>query len=444
MKQFILLFICISISYNTVAQQSTLLEGYIQEGIAGNHILKQQGFQVQKAVYALAEAKALFKPTVGFNATYSTAQGGRALSFPVGDLLNPVYSTLNQLTRSSAFPQIENVNEQLVPKNFLDYRLKTQMPIINAEIRYNYEIKKQMISLQQIEIQVFKKELTKDIKLAYFNFLKASQALGIYENGIKILQESERVNKTLIANGMANPTVLMRSQNEISRIMDEKLAAENTRKNAAAYFNFLLNKDFQASIAIDSILIGQEVPVFVGSGHGHREELDKLAAAQQINQTILKLNQSYKKPKLGGILDLGSQGTATTFNTKNFFALLGLSLDVPIYAGGRNLQKIKQTEMEIASLGEQTKQVEEQLLLQNTLAQNSLNAARAIAQSKAGQVATGQRYYRDLLKRYKEGQANFIELLDAQTQLTNAQLQQSVARFDVWLRYVELERTLNN
>jgi outer membrane protein TolC len=442
MKPIILLMLCFLGIYEAKSQQSAVLDAYVLDGIAGNRTIKQQNFQVKKALYALDEAKALFRPSVGFNATYSTAQGGRSIAFPVGDLLNPVYSTLNQITRTSAFPQIENVNEQLVPKNFLDYRLKTQMPLLNAEIKYNQQIKQQQTGLQQIEIQIFKKELSKDIKLAYINYLKASQVLMVYDNALKMLQENERVNKSLIDNGMANPLVLMRTKNEIGRINDEKQAAENTRQNAKAYFNFLTNQDYLTDIKVDSIFLKQEIKENIQVGH--REELDKLKAAMAINQTVLKMNQAYKTPKIGGILDLGSQGNLTAMNTKGFFALLGVSMDLPLYAGGRNQLKIKQTEMDLASLNEQTIQVEEQFALQATLAKNALLATQKIAASKIGQVATAQRYYQDMSKRYKEGQCSYIELLDAQTQVANTQLQQSISHFDVWLRVFELERVAQN
>jgi outer membrane protein TolC len=177
--------------------QTPLLDAYVQAGLENNLGLKQQGFVLQKNLLALQEAKTLFRPSVNFNTTYSTAQGGRTISIPVGDLMNPVYSTLNLLTQTKAFPQIENVNEQLVPKNFYDARFKTQMPLLNAEIRFNQSIKQSQIGLQQTEIQLFKRELTKDIKVAYFNYLKAAEAVRIYDNALVLLRESERVNKWL-------------------------------------------------------------------------------------------------------------------------------------------------------------------------------------------------------------------------------------------------------
>jgi outer membrane protein TolC len=443
MKLFKLILFFI-FSFSKVFGQSEILNNYVQEGLKNSQTLKQQTFQLQKAVVALAEAKVLFKPNINFNTTLSTAQGGRKIEIPIGDLVNPVYTTLNKLTATNSFPQIQNTSEQLVPKDFYDVRIKTTMPLINAELKYNQAIKQEQISMQQAEIQVYKRELVKDIKLAYINYLKATEAIKIYENTIKLLRESERVNESLIKNGSANPTVLVRTRNEIAKINGDFEAARGTQKNAAAYFNFLLNKDFSEKISIDTL--GRN-SFNVSLTDGHREELDKIQKGIDINRQILGLNQSYKKFKIGASLDLGSQGRFAQIASadKNFFApnafvLLGVSFDLPIYSSGRNQLKIKQSELEISSLDAQMQQVKNQLDLQAEIAKNSLNAAREIYESKASQVSTAERYYRDMMRRYKEGNLNFIELLDAQTQITTAQLQQSISLYDVWTKWVELER----
>lgn len=440
MKSFMLMML---LSFGALGQ-SEILNNYVQEGLKNSQTLKQQNFQLQKAVFALSEAKTLFKPNINFNTTLSAAQGGRKIEIPIGDLVNPVYTTLNKLTSSNSFPQIQNTSEQLVPRDFYDVRVRTTMPLINAELKYNQAIKQDQITMQQSEIQVYKRELVRDIKLAYINYLKATEAIKVYENALKILRESERVNESLIKNGLANPTVLVRTRNEISKINAEFDNSRGNQKNAAAYFNFLLNKDFTEKITLDSL---SKDGLKSELAEGHREELDKIQTGISINRQLLGINQSYKKFKIGASLDLGSQGrfaqiasTDKNFFAPNTFVLLGISFDLPVYSFGRNQLKIKQSEMEIASLDAQMQQVRNQLDLQAELAKNSLNSAKEIYESKASQVSTAERYYRDMFRRYKEGNLNFIELLDAQTQTTTAQLQQSISLYDVWIKWVELER----
>jgi outer membrane protein TolC len=45
-----------------------------------------------------------------------------------------------------------------------------------------------------------------------------------------------------------------------------------------------------------------------------------------------------------------------------------------------------------------------------------------------------------LLRLYKEGQVLFIELLDAQNQLIQSQLQVSISLYDTYIRAAEIER----
>ncbi len=440
MKSFMLMML---LNFGALGQ-SEILNNYVQEGLKNSQTLKQQNFQLQKAIFALTEAKTLFKPNINFNTTLSAAQGGRKIEIPIGDLVNPVYTALNKLTSSNSFPQIQNTSEQLVPRNFYDVRVRTTMPLINAELKYNQAIKQDQITMQQGEIQVYKRELVRDIKLAYINYLKATEVIKVYGNALKILRESERVNESLIKNGSANPTVLVRTRNEISKINAEFDNSRGNQKNAAAYFNFLLNKDFTEKITLDSL---SKDGLKLELATGHREELDKIQTGISINRQLLGISQSYKKFKIGASLDLGSQGrfaqiasTDKNFFTPNTFVLLGISFDLPVYSFGRNQLKIRQSKMEIASLDAQMQQVRNQLDLQVELAKNSLNSAKEIYESKASQVSTAERYYRDTFRRYKEGNLNFIELLDAQTQTTTAQLQQSISLYDVWIKWVELER----
>src|SRR5687768_18561568 len=85
------------------AYAQTSLDNYIKTALSNNETIRQQQFLLTKSLYALKEAKSLFLPSVGFNATYTLADGGRTVDILVGDLVNPVYRTLNQLTVTANF-----------------------------------------------------------------------------------------------------------------------------------------------------------------------------------------------------------------------------------------------------------------------------------------------------------------------------------------------------
>lgn len=430
-------------SYSLVAQ-SSLLDGYIQEGIGNSDALKQQQFQLQKSLYALEEAKGLFLPSVNLNGTYTLAAGGRSISIPVGDLMNPVYATLNELTGTNRFPQIENVNENFNPNNFYDVKIRAAYPIVNQDIKYNKQLKEQMIDFQQTDIDIYKQELAKDIRLAYFQYLQASEATRIYQNALTLLRESLRVNQKLYENDMINRTAVTRAESEVTKVEAQLTEGQNNTQNAAAYFNFLLNKPLDTPIAEDETLTQIDYKfqtAFEGTAE-NRDELRKLSVAQSLNQTALKLNESYQLPKVNAFVDAGSQGFDFEVGNGSFYAIGGIAIDLPIYNGNRNKQKIKMAEMDVATVQAQRAQVADQLELQLTMAVRDYQSALQIFKSSQTQVASAKRYFEDVTKLYREGQVLYIEYLDARNELTNAELQQSISLFTVWQKWTEVQRAL--
>lgn len=422
--------------------QTTILDSYVKEGLQNNLALKQQRFLLEKSLYALREANTLFMPTVNFNTTYTSATGGRRLNFPIGDLVNPVYQTLNQLTQTDRFPKINNTNEQLMPHDFYDAKFRVSVPLVNAEIYYNKKIKQEQITMQQAEINVYKRELVKDIKSAYFKYMQAIEAIKIYQNALNLLKESQRINQSLVNNGMAISTVLLRSQSEIGKIEAQIMEAQNNSQNAAAYLNFLLNKPLENKIEIDTAFntLKTNVPESIGADMGSREELQKIKAGINANQQVVNLNKAFWIPKLGTSVDLGSQGFHWQFNDQTRYALLGVSLDWNLFASGRNKLRTKQAEMDLNALNSQYEQVDNQLHLQVKTTVNNYLSALEIYQSTQAQVDAAQKYFNDTFKRYKQGQATQIEYLDARNNLTSAQIQQSIALYNVWGKLAEVER----
>ncbi|MFY7788612.1 MAG: TolC family protein [Thermoflexibacteraceae bacterium] len=431
-----------AVSFGQLAAQNNTknspLDTYLDEALSNNEGIRQQQFSVQKSLAALQEAKGLFLPQVTFGANYTLAGGGRTIDFPLGDLFNPVYSTLNQLTQSRNFPQLANQNILLNPNDFYDARFRTSMPLYNVEIQYNLKIKKQQVGLQTIEINLYKRELVKEVKKAYWQYAQALQAIRIYENAQQLVAENKRINESLLANGKANRTAVVRADNELVKIEADLSQAKEVAKNAQAYFNFLLNKPLDTDITVEGVQNTANLPDDMGIVQ--REELRKLSLADSINQNVSKLSKSFWQPKLNTFFDLGSQGFNWKVNDKTAYYLFGVSLEWNVFSGGRNKQKIKQANADIAIVNSQKNMVTEQLKLQLTVAQNNYKIAVAQHTAAVARQASAEKYYGDVQKMYKQGQVLYIELLDAQNQVVTSQLQSNITKTDIAIKLAELER----
>lgn len=440
-KMGLVLLALLALSFNVKAQD--LIDGYIKEAFKNNIVLQQKNISLEKAQYALKTAKSLFLPTVAFQGGYQTADGGRNIPLPLGDLLNPIYSTLNQMTATNKFPMLENQSIDFLPKNFYDAKIRTTMPIINADLTYNKRINEQQLVLQETEILIYKRDLVKNIKVAYYNYLNALQSVEIYKSGLQLANEGLRVNTKLLEGGKGLPAYVLRSRSEVENINAQLVSAEQQVVNAQLYFNFLLNRNGDEKIdsgkgQIDLNTV-EGLVVNMPSSNG-REELKQLDQVIAINKNVLKMNNRFAVPKLGAFFDLGSQSEGFKFNNNSRYYMLGLQLDIPIFTGNRNTFKIKQTVLDVKNAELNADLVAQQLNLTKRTAQNNLKSAYQNYQSSLKQFEAASSYQRLIDKGYNAGANSFIETIDARNQLTSAQLFTNISRYRLLSALAELER----
>jgi outer membrane protein TolC len=416
------------------------LDSLLRAGLDSNLGLRQQSIALERSFAALREARGLFLPSLSLLADYTYADGGRKIDIPVGDLMNPVYSTLNQLTQSNAFPQIANVSEQFLPNDFHDTRLRLALPLINAEIWYNEKIRREAYSGQQAALAVYKRELVKDIRTAYYQFLRADQAVAIYTNAAKLLQDNRRLTETLVGNGLALRSNLLKIDAEIAKNEAARVEAENNRTNALRYLNFLLNRPLDTPIATDSTALTAQPPAELNGGR--REELAQLESGIRQNQYLVRMKRGYLLPTVNTFFDAGYQGFYYRFDDEQQYYLGGVQLRWNLFAGMTNTRKVQQAEAGLRELESKRAETEKQLELQTSAARLSLQTAQVQVTGAEAQERFASEYYRQTLSRYREGQALVLELTDAFTQWTNNRLALNAARASRLIRQAELERAL--
>ncbi|RDB04059.1 TolC family protein [Runella aurantiaca] len=421
------------------AQHSAILEEYVQEGLKNNLALKQENLEIQKVLENIQQAKALFYPRVTFAPTYSLAAGGRRLQFPVGDLLNPVYSTLNKLTQTSVFPQIENVDELLAPNNFHDTKITVQYSIYNPEIQYNYLIQKTLLTAQEAKKKVYENELRHTIEGAYYQYLQASEAIKILGNAQKTLNELVRLNQKLVNNNVLTKDAVIGAEYEISKLNQQLAVATKNRETAKAYFNFLLNRELSAEVVVDSTNLipaaaYESLDKLSESALQNRQELNQLDQSILASKTAITLQEkAAKRPSvfIGG--NTGFQGFGYTFNQQAYgVAQLGLTWD--LFKGYERKSKIQGAKIQTELLKTKKLEVEKQIELQVTQAFLELQATRENLKLVQDGVNKATQYFSVIDSRYRNNNVLYIEWIKAQNEVVTAQLQQSLARFDVLIK----------
>jgi outer membrane protein TolC len=421
-----------------------ILNEYIKFGIDNNLALQQKQSGYRKSIEVLKEAKGLFFPNISFNARYSVSEGGRVIDFPAGDLLNPVYSTLNSLTASDLFPYVENQQIQFLRPNEHETKLRMVQPVINSDIYYNSKIRKELSIYEEEDVNQYKRELVAEIKKAYYQVAMADGVTLMLNSTRRLLTENVRMNKKLVEADKVTLDYLYRSETELSKFDQQVQFAEKNRKIASAYFNFLLNRSLSDTIIIQQPLTLPVLADIAGdysqSALSNREELKKLSNYSNISDIQLKMNKSGKLPDMFIALDYGFQGTQYRFNRNEDYVQASAILTWNLFSGFQNRYKIRQSVIEKEIIDRKLEEVRREIELQVINTMNELLTSEKGMIAAGAQLKSAREVFRLVNRRYEEGQASMIEFIDARTTLTQAEENLIISRFSYLSSYAEFEK----
>lgn len=402
----------------------------LEKAWTNNEMLQSGEMKVEASEYALKEAKALYGPNIKFNTVYTLAAGGRNIQFPIGDLLNPVYGTLNDLTQSNNFANLDNQEINFLPNNFYDAKFKIEQPIFMPELAINKELKTGEIVLKKLDIQIQKRALGKELMLAYFQLKQAETFRQVLSTSSDLLQEAARTTESMVRNGIALPSSKIRVEAQSQQLQQQIIESENGIANAKLYLNQIIGTDTYDEIPLS------ELPLLESATGAMREELAQLEKASELMSIAIKKEDLFYKPKVGASLDLGSQ--AFNFGWSPY-VLFGINLDINLYDHKRHQYRKEAAKANIAANNLQKTYVTEQLDLKVKISTNNLQSAIKQAQTFETRISAAERNFKDVNIKYKEGIAGYLELLDAESLLTNTRLQYTLARFNAWSKWAELQ-----
>jgi outer membrane protein len=425
--------------------QSPVLDQYIHQGLESNLALRQQQMEIEKSIKAIEIAKTHFFPQVNFAPTYSVAFGGRKIDIPIGDLLNPVYSTLNALTGTSVFPQVENTSEQMAPMNFHDTKLEIKVPLFNSDIKYNVQLQKQLLLTEEAKKKYLQLELKANIESAYYQYLQALEAIRIFAYAENLAKENVLLNQKLLQHEEVLIDAQLTAEYELSKVQIQKKEAEKNAKVAKAYFNFLLNRNLEENIEADSAFFSQPpllkpISYFQENALLNRPEFEQLQTGLAAQQTLVSMNEKNALlPTLFLGVNTGFQGFGYTFRNQAYMVgQVGMTWN--LYNAGQKKLKIQQSRIGALQWNSKLEEAKKQIEMQIYKAYHDAVQSQEALQSKTLDLNRTKKVHDLVQSRYKNGAALTIEITKAQNDLTAAQLSYTIEKLSTWIKYSELKK----
>ena len=389
MKLYLAIFFLFS---SQLFAQKLTLDDAINRALNTHPDIKRFILQVSKNTQGVDVARADYLPQVGLNAEYDPT---RTYVLPVNGVFNTkdddgyaVGATLHQKiwdfskTTSNIDAQKESIEvaklSLIDAKAFLAYKVKLQ-----------YEL----IEVQRAAMRVRKKDL--QAKEALYK-----QAQALVKQGMKTTADATRfLSSFYIAK---------------DNLAVSKASFDKARNTLSIYINEKITSD----VELDS------------NSQKSKESMDSESVVNSspslkaLQKGIQKSNLEYKSSKASHYGSLDAVASYTKQNTLNEYdsSLVGITLYVPLYSGGRTSALVEQAEINRQS---SKAEYDSKVLALREEVESLLIDIKRYEQTiaaKNAQLEAASQTSNLLEARYKEGLATYIEVLDASALKLDAEL----------------------
>jgi outer membrane protein len=425
-----------------------VIDEYVRLGLESNLGLRSQTLEVERQLALLDAARGRLFPVLAVDARYSRSEGGRVIDLPLGTLLNPVYSTLNDLLAAEgqppAFAPIADQSIPFLREREQDSRITLRQPLYAPAIPAAVAAQRSLLEGSEFARAAVARRLKRDVTVAYLDWLRASKSVRIVEASETLLAENLRVNDSLFRNGKITQDQVLRARAELLEVQQESREARNLTAQARSFLNFLLNRPLDTPL--EPAEVGGEVSratadlVTLREAALHnRPEIGESERGVAAARSQVRVERADLKPTLSLGADGGIQGEEYEFGRGRNFSTISLQLNWRFFDGGTNRAQVasaraaaRQAEVRRDEVAQSIQLEVQQALDRLTTTSDSLATAGARADAaRAG--------FRIASRKRDEGVISQVEFIDARSALTRAELNLNVTTFELLARQAELD-----
>jgi outer membrane protein TolC len=293
-------------------------------------------------------------------------------------------------------------------------------------------------------------DTVQDVKVAYFNLLKAEKLLDVAKQSVERLEAHRRMSQDFFDVGVVPRNDLLRAEVELANGRQNLVRAENAVEMAKARFNTLLRQDINTPMEVEDILA---LKPYIKS----LDECQKLASENrsEIKSTTLKVEQSQKMVKLArseyfpSVNVVGhyerygdkSSVSGSPYRDQDNSYVMGVA-SWNFWEWGRTKNRVEASRSRENQMAYALANLKDQVALDVKNAWLTLHEAQkqvAVTQKAIEQAEENLRISRE---RYREQVGTSTDVLDAQTLLTRAKSDYFNALSDYNISMARLERAM--
>ena len=326
------------------------------------------------------------------------------------------------------------------------------MPIVNAQLWESIKVSGKSVELAVEKARASRLDMVSQVKSAYFATLLAKEAFDVYkqvyENAVSNYEEAQKKYNAQKCSELE----LTRAKTTVANAIPNVYSAESNVILSLWQLKAVMGVDLDLNIDVAGALEDYSTEMMRDINEAEGLDLSNNTTMRQLAIQAEQLASSIRVQKFANIptLSLGfnfSMNAMTNdFNFSQYrwtpYSYVGLSLSIPVFAGGKRYQAIRQAKNQYEQVQLQTTNTERQLKIAIRQSLNTMETSMKTYYSSVEAVKMAQKAYDIAEKSYQVGRSTLIELNDAQLALTQAKLAQSQAVYNFVTAKAQLENTL--
>lgn len=324
--------------------------------------------------------------------------------------------------------------------------LSMNLPIdISGNLNRNVRAAEHNYQASKFTIQAQKNQARLTARQAFIAVLRAAAAVAVQQQAVADSTENLRIQNVKFTAGSIARVDVVRAQAQLEQSNSDLINAQNSLQTAKESFNQALARPIETPVTLVEIQslpdVTADPDTIVTSAQRNRPEVLSLQETQIALSNSRRALEATMNPSLSlGInsshtFDVGAFGRSTsTVGT--------LTLNLPIFDSGITRARVKEARQTEEQNRIQLNQTQLNVSLQVRQAITNLIDARARLASAQQQVSLSEENLRIARVRNQAGQGIFLEIVDAETQLTQARNTWVSARYDYLNAYAQLQQAV--
>ena len=322
------------------------------------------------------------------------------------------------------------------------------MSLINAQLWKSLKLSGMDVELAVEQARSSRIDMIEQVSKAFYQVLLAKDSYEVYKRVYDNAVTNHKIVEKRYSVGQVSEYDFIRSQVTVSNAEPNVFAAENSIVLALWQLKALLGVDLDMQVDCAGSLADYESAmtsqINMEGSLVDNTTMKQFDIQERMLEQNLKLKRAANLPSLAASINYQFTAMDESFKLMHYSwnpsSAAALSLNIPIFAGGKRRAEINQAKIDLSKIQLQRENTERQLrtaiMSYYSNMQTNLKQYHASSQN----IATAKRGYDIAVKRYEVGGGTLLDVDNSQLAYTQAELSRSTSIYEYLINKVSMDK----